>query len=233
MTTNDTILLEARDISRHYGLPDTEQYQEVLHSLSLRIGKGDGLAITGPSGSGKTTLLNLLGSLDQPDTGEILYRGSDISRMDRKARSSFRNRSIGFVFQQHHLLPQFNLMENALVPVLPGNHDRKARQRAEELLRKTGLWEHRHKYPHELSGGECQRTAVVRSLVNAPEIILADEPTGALDHEHSLRLFELLLKFNREEGLALVVVTHSREMALKLDRTYRLMNGKLELFRES
>ena len=231
--TADNMLLEATDLSRHYGLPQTDNYQEVLRSVSLKIGKGDSVAITGPSGSGKTTLLNLLGSLDKPDGGEVLFRGSNISKMNRKALESFRNISLGFVFQQHHLLPQFNLMENVLVPILPGGNDKKRRQRAEELIRNVGLWDHRHKFPHELSGGECQRTAVVRSLVNDPEIILADEPTGALDHDHSIRLFELLMKFNREDGLALVVVTHSEELALKLDRTFRLRNGKLELISES
>ena len=227
------MLIEVRNLSRSYGQPGTERQQVVLDNLSFGIEKGASIAITGPSGSGKTTLLNLLGTLDRPDEGEIHFNGRDISLLTRKELERFRNRTLGFVFQQHHLFPQFNLMENVLVPTLPGRYGRESTQRAEELVKKVGLWEHRHKFPHELSGGECQRTAVVRSLVNNPEIILADEPTGSLDHENSIQLLELLLKFNKEEGLTLVVVTHSRELALKLDRTYRLLSGNLEPIRES
>ncbi|MBA7483567.1 Lipoprotein-releasing system ATP-binding protein LolD [subsurface metagenome] len=225
------MLIEVRNLSISYGQPETYRHQVVLDNLSFGIEKGESIAITGPSGSGKTTLLNLLGSLDIPDKGEIYFNGSDISKMSRKALGRFRNLSLGFVFQQHHLFPQFNLMENVLIPTLPRRDGRGTRQRAEELLQKVGLWEHCHKYPHELSGGECQRTAVVRSLVNNPEIILADEPTGSLDHENSVQLMDLLMKFNREDGVTLAVVTHSRELALKLDRTYRLLGGSLELIR--
>lgn len=227
------MLLEAKNLYRSYGHPETGTQQVVLDNLSIQIGKAESIAITGPSGSGKSTLLNLLGTLDSPDKGEIHFNGSDISRLTRKELDRFRNKSLGFVFQQHHLLPQFSLMENVLVPTLPAGNEPGARERAEELVKKVGLWEHRHKYPHELSGGECQRTAVVRSLVNNPEIILADEPTGSLDHDNSIQLMELLMNFNKEEGLTLVVVTHSRELAMKLDRTYRLLSGNLELIRES
>ncbi|MFC2116400.1 ABC transporter ATP-binding protein [Bacteroidota bacterium] len=227
------MLIEARNLYRTYGQPETDRQQVVLDNLSLQIEKGSSVAITGPSGSGKTTLLNLLGTLDKPDKGEIHFRGSDISLLSSKELDRFRNQNLGFVFQQHHLLPQFNLMENVLVPTLPGRNGRGNRQGAEELIKKIGLWEHRHKYPNELSGGECQRTAVVRSLVNNPEIILADEPTGSLDHDNSVQLIELLMKFNKEDGITLIVVTHSSELALKLDRSYNLLNGNLELIRES
>ena len=171
----------------------------------------------------------MLGTLDKPDTGKIHFNGRNISEMSGRELESFRNLSLGFVFQQHHLLPQFNLIENVLIPTLPNRGVNRNIERAEELLQKVGLWEHRHKYPNQLSGGECQRTAVIRSMVNNPEIILADEPTGSLDHENSIQLIELLLKFNREDGLSLVVVTHSRELALKFDTSYRLFNGHLEL----
>ena len=231
--TQQKMFIEVSNLSRSYGQPETDTQQLVLDNLSFGIEKGACIAITGPSGSGKTTLLNMLGTLDRPDKGKILFNGSDISLLSSKELDSFRNRTLGFVFQQHHLLPQFNLMENVMVPTLPAGDGRGSMQRAEELVKKVGLWEHRHKYPHELSGGECQRTAVVRSLVNNPEIILADEPTGSLDHENSIQLLDLLLRFNKEEGLTLVVVTHSRELAMKLDRTYRLLSGNLELIRES
>ena len=232
-TTDTKLLIDARNLSKSYGPKETERQQVVLKDLSFTIEKGDSVAITGPSGSGKTTLLNLLGSLDRPDNGEIYFNGSDILTLSRKELDEFRNTSLGFVFQQHHLLPQFSLMENVILPSLPGGGGQKIRERAEELIRTVGLWEHRDKYPHELSVGECQRTAVVRSLINNPEIILADEHTGSLDQKNSLHLFDLLLKFNKEKGLTLVVVTHSNELALKLDKTYNLLSGTLELIRES
>jgi ABC-type lipoprotein export system ATPase subunit len=175
----------------------------------------------------------MLGTLDLPDKGEVHFDGRDISHLKRKDLETFRNHSLGFVFQHHHLLPQFNLMENVLIPTLPARDKSQDRKRAEELIQKVGLWEHRHKYPHELSGGECQRTAVIRSLINNPDLVLADEPTGSLDFENSIQLMELLLNFNREDGVTLVVVTHSRELALKLDRTYNLHSGNLEMIRES
>ena len=229
----ENVLIDARNLSRSYGKKEGERQQVVLQNFSFKIEKGGSIAITGPSGSGKTTLLNLLGSLDRPDEGEIYFQGRDILQFTGKELDQFRNRSLGFVFQQHHLLPQFSLLENVLIPTLPGRSDPDTLQRAEELVRRVGLWEHRDKYPHELSGGECQRTAVVRSLINNPEIILADEPTGSLDHENSLQLFELILNFNKEYGVTLVVVTHSNELAMKLDKTYRLLSGNLELIRES
>lgn len=230
--TNQKMLIEVRNLSRAYGEPGTDRHQVVLENLSFDIEKGESIAITGPSGSGKTTLLNLLGTLDRPDEGKIHFDGKELSRLGRKDLEKFRNRSLGFVFQHHHLLPQFSLMENVLVPTLPARNGNKARKRAEALVQKVGLWEHRHKYPHELSGGECQRTAVIRALVNNPDLVLADEPTGSLDHENSIQLLELLLKFNKEDGVTLVVVTHSRELALKLGKTYRLQSGNLEMIRE-
>jgi lipoprotein-releasing system ATP-binding protein len=232
-TNSREVLIDAKNLSKSYRKEEADRKQVVLQDLSFTIEKGSGIAITGPSGSGKTTLLNQLGSLDRPDEGEIYFQGRDILKLSGKELDQFRNTSLGFVFQQHHLLPQFNLMENVMIPTLPGKSDQDAIQRAEELVRKVGLWDHRDKYPHELSGGECQRTAVVRSLINNPEIILADEPTGSLDHENSIQLFDLLLRFNKEYGVTLVVVTHSNELALKLDKTYSLLNGNLELIRET
>lgn len=232
-TTGSEVLIDARNLSKSYGLKEADRQQVVLNDLSFTVEKGASIAITGPSGSGKTTLLNLLGSLDKPDSGEIFINERDILKLNRSELDRFRNSSLGFVFQQHHLLPQFSLLENVMIPSLPGKAGSGIRNRAEELIKSVGLWEHRDKYPHELSGGECQRTAVVRSLINSPEIILADEPTGSLDQKNSIQLIELLLKINKENGLTLVMVTHSNELAMRLDKTYTLLNGTLELISES
>ena len=223
------MLIQVSNLSKSYGQGEKETQQVVLDNISFGIDKGTSIAITGPSGSGKTTLLNMLGSLNRPDSGKIVFNGRDISGMSGKELDAFRNLSLGFVFQQHHLLPQFSLIENVLIPTLPGGDGNRKKERAEELIRKVGLWDHHHKYPHQLSVGECQRTAVVRAMVNNPGIILADEPTGSLDNENSMQLIELLLKFNREDGLTLVVVTHSKELAMKFDLIYSLNNGNLEL----
>jgi lipoprotein-releasing system ATP-binding protein len=222
------MLLTINKISKAYGTPGTDGYQQVLGDLSLEADHGESLAITGPSGSGKSTLLNLIGSLDKPDRGSIVYQGNDITQLSGKDLAGFRNKQIGFVFQQHHLLPQCTLMENVLLPVLPVKAGPEAAERAESLIKRVGLWEHRHKKPGVLSGGECQRTAVVRALINAPGLLLADEPTGALDHDNSLQLMALLLELNQEEKVSLIVVTHSLELAEKMQSRYKLDKGKLQ-----
>jgi len=223
------MLLQVKSVSKAYGKPGMAAYQEVLSNLSLGVDEGDSVAITGPSGSGKTTLLNLIGTLDKPDRGTILYRDKDITGLSDKKLNTFRNSEIGFIFQQHHLLPQCTLIENVLLPTLPGRTDKEAVSRAERLIERVGLSEHMHKKPRLLSGGECQRTAVVRALINNPGMVLADEPTGALDHDNAMALYDLLSEVNREEKVTLIVVTHSLELAARLNRVYRLMNGKLEL----
>jgi ABC-type lipoprotein export system ATPase subunit len=223
---NEGGLLSLSNISKSY--PSGATFRKILDNLSLEVKKGEPIAIVGPSGSGKTTLLNIVGTLDKADSGEMLFEGTDLMKMDSNEFPAFRNRKIGMVFQLHHLLPQCTLWENVLIPTLPLKlKTDEAEKRAEVLLRRTGIWEQRFQKPAELSGGECQRAAVVRALINQPSLILADEPTGALDHENALMLTDLLLELNREQGTALIVVTHSLELASKMGKVYWLNDGKL------
>jgi ABC-type lipoprotein export system ATPase subunit len=226
------MLLKLENISKAYGNTGSENLQVVLDHISLEIAKGQSVAVTGPSGSGKTTLLNLAGSLDKPDEGQVLYKEQDITAFKGRILEQFRNTEVGFVFQQHHLLPQFTLLENVLLPTLPNRNSGEAGKRAEELIKRTGLWDHRYKKPAELSGGESQRVAVVRALINNPALLLADEPTGSLDFDNSNQLIDLLLEFNRADEVTLVVVTHSRELAGRMDLVYRLRSGKLDRITE-
>ena len=219
-------MLQLQSITKSY--PSGINFRKVLDNLSLEVKKGETIAILGPSGSGKTTLLNIIGTLDKADSGEVIFEGTDLVKMDSNNFPSFRNKKIGMVFQLHHLLPQCTLWENILIPTLPlkSNNDNSVK-RAEDLLKRTGIWEQRFQKPAGLSGGECQRAAVVRALINRPSLILADEPTGALDHENALKLTGLLLELNKEQGIALIVVTHSMELAAKMDKVYKLVDGKL------
>ena len=223
------MLLQLKNLSKGYGDLQSQNYQHVLDNISLEVEEGESIAIIGPSGSGKTTLLNLIGTLDQPDNGSIFYKNRDITGLSRQEIENFRNKEIGFIFQMHYLLPQCTLLENVLLPTLPDKEDKDAHIRAEKLIKRVGLWEHKDKKPQLLSGGECQRTAVVRAMINNPGLLLADEPTGALDHINAVNLINLLLEFNREDKLTLVMVTHSRELAEKMNKIYRLMDGRLEL----
>ncbi|HER07562.1 MAG TPA: ABC transporter ATP-binding protein [Bacteroides sp.] len=223
------MLLQLDHIRKGFGNPGDPAYRVVLEDLSLEVEEGERMAILGPSGSGKTTLLNLIGGLDHPDEGSVVFRGEDITRYPVREMDRFRNGQIGFVFQFHHLLPQCTLLENVLIPTLVRDRsDRdQALGRAEMLLRRVGIWDHRDKLPGKLSGGECQRAAVVRAMINAPSLLLADEPTGALDRENVEKMAGLLLELNREDGLTLLVVTHSAGLAEKMGRTLELRNGKL------
>jgi ABC-type lipoprotein export system ATPase subunit len=223
------MILALKNISKSYRNPVTGKVQNVLDNISLEVEAGESIAIIGPSGSGKTTLLNLIGTLDQPDKGNIYYKARDITGLSVKEIEKFRNKEIGFIFQMHHLLPQCTLIENVLLPTLPNKDDEDAHQRAEKLIRRIGLWEHKDKKPQLLSGGECQRTAVIRAMINNPGLVLADEPTGALDHENAVKLIDLLLELNREDNLTLVMVTHSQELAEKMKKVFRLRDGKLEI----
>ncbi len=224
-------LLFLKDIHKGYGRAGSHSFRPVLEGLNWKLEAGTRTGIVGPSGSGKTTLLNLIGALDRPDQGEILFNGRDISGYNDAELALFRNRQLGFVFQQHHLLPQFTLFENVLLPLLAFKKKviPEKRQWAEYLLKKTGIWDQRNQKPGELSGGECQRTAVVRALVNKPRLLLADEPTGALDEENAAILADLLIGLSREEGVTLVTVTHSPELAARMERIYHLRNGQLTL----
>ncbi|MDF1576344.1 MAG: ABC transporter ATP-binding protein [Bacteroidales bacterium] len=224
------MLLALENIHKGFGRRDDSSYRPVLNDLSLQVEEGERIAILGPSGSGKTTLLNLVGGLDSPDDGHVKFRGEDITGYSSREIDQFRNRQIGFVFQFHHLLPQCTLLENVLIPTLVQS-DKASRLesagRAEALMKRVGIWEFRNKLPGKLSGGECQRAAVVRAMINAPSILLADEPTGALDSENVENMADLLLELNREDGLTLMVVTHSLELARKMGRTLEIRNGKL------
>jgi len=223
------MLLKLQNIVKGYGEPGMHSYRAVLNDLNLELKQGEKVAIIGPSGSGKTTLLNLIGALDQPESGKILFDEKDITGYSKTELATFRNKQVGFVFQLHHLMPQLSLWENVMLPLLPkGNRiSKEQKEWAEYLIKKVGIWEQRNQKPSEMSGGECQRTAVVRALINKPELILADEPTGALDEENAAALTGLLLKLSTEEGVTLLTVTHSAVLAEKMDKVYKLKNGVL------
>lgn len=217
-------ILKFENISKSFG------NQLILNNLSIEIQKGETVAIVGPSGSGKTTFLNIAGALDVVDSGKVLFKNQDISIMTEKERSEFRNKNIGFVFQQHYLLPQCTVFENILIPTLTyTTKDDKlaAAKRAEFLLEKLGMLEHRDKLPGQLSGGECQRTAFVRALINQPELILADEPTGSLDEESAAKLSTELIQLNKELNTTLIVVTHSMKLAQQMNTVLQLINHNL------
>ena len=223
------MLLQLKNISKGYGEAGTHSFRPVLKELNLELEKGQKVAIIGPSGSGKTTLLNLVGALDTPDSGELLFNGTNITGYTSTQLAAFRNKNLGFVFQLHHLMPQLSLWENVLLPLLPqGRVTKEQKDWAEYLINKVGISDQRNQKPSEMSGGECQRTAVVRALINKPELILADEPTGALDEANANALSELLVQLSEDEGVTLVTVTHSAELAQKMDTKFLLKNGKLE-----
>jgi len=219
-----TMLLKLEKVTKSYSKDRT-----ILDQLDLEINAGERIAIVGPSGSGKTTLLNLIGTLDRPDSGKMYFENQDLSAFSDQHLAAFRNEKIGFVFQMHHLLPQLTLLENILLPTLTDKklQGKETLERAHKLISRMGLSEVSYQKPSELSGGECQRTAVARALINRPRLILADEPTGALDQKSAFNLTDLLVELNQEEGVTLIVVTHSMDVAKKMDRIYRLENGKL------
>jgi lipoprotein-releasing system ATP-binding protein len=201
----------------------------VLRGVSLELAAGENVAIVGPSGSGKSTLLNVIGTLDAPTSGRITLDGEDPAGLDEPALARFRNRNIGFVFQDHHLLPQCSVLENVLVPTIAaGPTSRETLQRAEKLLERVGLTERLEHRPAELSGGERQRVALARALVNRPLLVLADEPTGNLDRTTAQRVAELLLDLQQQEGTMLILVTHSLPLAERMSRTLELDEGRLK-----
>lgn len=220
-------LVEVRGVSKSFQAGD--ESVRVLDGVDLSVAARESVAIVGPSGSGKSTLLNLLGTLDAPDQGAIAIDGRDLSTMAGDDLAAFRNRNIGFVFQSHHLLPHLSVLENALVPVLAqaARIEPEVVARAEALLQRVGL-DHRAGYlPGRLSGGERQRVAVVRALINQPKLVLADEPTGALDRASAAEVAALLGQLNREQGVTLVVVTHSEDLASRMDRVLSMQDGRL------
>ena len=203
----------------------------VLKDLDLTVNVGDTVSVSGPSGSGKTTLLNIIGLLDRPDNGEVLFRGQKVLGYNQDESALYRNRNIGFVFQDHLLLPYLTVLENILLPLVASKtSDQDYRQKADEarrMMEKTGITGIASKYPYQISGGEAQRATLVRALVNQPSVLLADEPTGSLDRRNAENLGDLLTDMNREYGTTLILATHSQELADRMKIQYYLSEGKL------
>ena len=249
-------LLTLSNVTKRYESPGSANSMMVLDDVSLQVDRRQSLAIVGPSGSGKSTLLQIIGTLDRPTSGTVQLDGQDLNQLNDIELAAVRNRKLGFVFQFHYLLPQCTVLENVLVPTLAkvkkevgrisqqtdGKADsaqaerlagtlapprESVEARADRLLKRVGLAERMNHRPGELSGGERQRVAVVRALINQPWLLLADEPTGSLDHVSAQQLGQLLVELNREEGVTLVVVTHARELAAKMGKQLELKDGKL------
>jgi lipoprotein-releasing system ATP-binding protein len=220
-------LLELKGVVKEY--PSFPVPLRVLDGVDFSLNAGESAAVVGPSGCGKSTLLNLMGMLDRPDAGIVRVRGTDAALLDSAALARLRNRDLGFVFQLHHLLPQCTVLENVLIPTLPHPKEQReeAVRRAEMLLERMGLAGRRHHRPGELSGGECQRAAVARALINQPSLLLADEPTGALNEEAALSLAELLLELRNDLGMSIVIVTHASSIAQRFGRVFQLDHGRL------
>ena len=213
-------MITAKNITKSFG------QLQVLKGIDLEIAKGEIVSIVGPSGAGKTTLLQIIGTLDRPDSGNLTVNGTDITALSRKKLSDFRNQHIGFVFQFHQLLPEFTALENIMSPAfIAGKGHKEAKSRAEELLQFMNLSDRATHKPAELSGGEKQRVAVARALVNNPAVILADEPTGSLDSQNKQELHQLFFDLRQEFGQTFVIVTHDEELAQLTDRTIHLKDG--------
>jgi lipoprotein-releasing system ATP-binding protein len=220
-------VLEARGVTKTYVGGDGGAIT-VLDGVDLTVGRGEMVAVIGSSGAGKSTLLHLLGALDRPSAGQVLIAGRDLAGLDDDALSALRNRTVGFVFQFHHLLREFTALENVMMPLrIAGLDEGRARARASELLERVGLAGRVHHRPAALSGGEQQRTAVARALAADPAVLLADEPSGNLDHGNSERLHDLFARLTRELEVAMVVVTHNRSLAARADRVLQLEDGRL------
>ena len=225
-------VIRAEKLGKTYA--EGKLHTPVFDGLDIAVAKGETVAILGASGAGKSTLLHLLGGLDVPTSGEVFVAGQRMSALSDAARGRLRNRALGFVYQFHHLLPEFTALENAMMPVLlAGESVPAARQRAQALLESVGLGHRLQHKPGELSGGERQRAAVARALVNNPMCVLGDEPTGNLDEATAANVFAQMLELNRAQGTSLVLVTHDRRLARKLDRVMELRQGKLHVLAAS
>jgi lipoprotein-releasing system ATP-binding protein len=224
-TSADVIL---QNLSKEFAGPGAGSSLQILKGANLSLKRGDALAVTGPSGSGKSTLLYIVGTLDQPTSGTVEILGIDPTQMSEPKLATFRNEHIGFIFQEHHLLPQCTVLENVLVPMLAGSGVGNAEeQRARELLDRVGLAERMAHHPAQLSGGERQRVAVCRALINQPELLLADEPTGNLDRSTAESIGTLLLEVSQEQNVLLICVTHSTELAARFPLHQELQDGQL------
>lgn len=213
-------MIDVKGIKKSFGT------LEVLKGIDLHIDRGEVVSIVGPSGAGKTTLLQIIGTLDKADEGSILIDGTDVSSMSARALADFRNRHLGFVFQFHQLLPEFTAIENIMIPAyIAGKSNSEAKKRAEELLQFMGLSDRALHKPNELSGGEKQRVAVARALINRPAVILADEPSGSLDTKNKAELHQLFFDLRKEMGQTFVIVTHDEQLATTTDRTIHLRDG--------
>ena len=220
-------MLELIDVKKSFPMFGTERGQVVLDGVNLKIEQGQSVAVVGPSGCGKSTLLNIVGVLDKADSGKVIFEGRNLADADDNELAKIRNTRIGFVFQLHHLLPQLNVLENVLLPTIALKEKVDRTERAVDLLERVGLGKFQSHRPGELSGGQRQRVAVVRAMINEPVLLLADEPTGALDKEASDNIAELLCEINKDQKVGLVVVTHSSELAERMSKVMVLDNGKL------
>jgi lipoprotein-releasing system ATP-binding protein len=219
-------VLEARQVQKSFQQGPVTL--DVLRGINVAINAAERLAIVGASGSGKTTLLQILGGLDKPSSGQVLVDGRDIHSLSERERGELRNHALGFVYQFHHLLPEFSALENVAMPLLVRRMPtRDAKERAKEILTRVGLGQRLDHRPHQLSGGERQRAAVARALVTQPKLVLADEPTGNLDGKNAEQVFELMLELNRERQTSLVVVTHDLRIASRMDRALEIEGGML------
>lgn len=217
-------MIEIKDLKKSFG------ELQVLRGVNLSIEKGETISIVGPSGAGKTTLLQLIGTLDKPDSGSIRYNGTELCTMNASQLANFRNKHIGFVFQFHQLLPEFTAIENVTIPALiAGESWAQATKKAAELLKIMGLEERMHHKPSQMSGGENQRVAVARALINRPDVILADEPSGSLDTHNKAELHKLFFELRDRFGQTFIIVTHDEELAKLTDRTIRMVDGTIKM----
>ncbi|MBP9095494.1 MAG: ABC transporter ATP-binding protein [Ignavibacteria bacterium] len=219
---DNKLLLDIRDIKKSYKI-SKEKNLEVLKGINLQINREEIVAIVGKSGAGKSTLLHLIGTLDNPDSGKIFFDGTDVYAMKEKELSKFRNSKIGFIFQFHHLLPEFTAIENVMIPsMIEGKEDR---AKAENLLKEVGIEERINHRPNEISGGEAQRIAIARALINSPDLILADEPTGNLDTHNADAVMNLIFNLRDKFKQTFIIVTHNEEFAQRCDRVIRMNDG--------